>query len=151
MNPQTKAPTVIEPFEVHFLGPLTVAVDRRNHASMEYGCVLTINQENYEASRDRNGRSWIDTLLDDEEAQIRCWGRVRVRRGGWPDDLPRIEPGSQRWWDAADGERREAHRIEDEAERGRALRAIRAKYGSQPTSRTLATVDVTKRDREAWQ
>lgn len=140
-----------EPFEVHFFGPLTVPVDRSTHHTMGYGSVLMVTREAYEASRDRNGQSYLDPdFLDDEDAQLRRWGRVMMRRGPWPEGTPRLQRGSQEWWDAADAERRAAHKIEDEALKARTLAEIRAKYGSQATSQTIATCDTEKRDPEAW-
>lgn len=154
MVPQTNAPSgppqadEFEPYEVHFLGPLTFPVDR-THAVMRLGSVVTVTREVFEATKDRNGDSVLD-ILDDEQEQIHRYGRVMIRRGPWPEGKERLERGSQEWWDAAEAERRAAHGIENEAERRRALGAIRAKFGIQPTSQTLGSYDNGKRDAEAW-
>lgn len=45
------------------------------------GQELHIDQAAYERTKDRNGDTWIDTLLNDPHAQYRKWGRVYVAPG----------------------------------------------------------------------
>jgi hypothetical protein len=125
---------------IHFYGALTLPTGTDWHSismSVGYGDELTVTAPIVAASLDRNGRSWLD-LLDDEPAQIRRWGRVMMRRGPWPLES-RIEPGSAQWLDARDAARAEAHKIENPADRERALLRVRQQFGDAPTSRTLAS------------
>lgn len=137
--------------KVHLLGTLTWAFDYTHHEVIGYGTEVTISSLMLEAFRDRFGRSILDPdVLDCEEEQVRRWGKVMVRRGPWPHGVDRLVRGSQEWWDQAEAERRAAWKIDDEQERLAALRAVRAKYGTQSTSRTLATFDQSKREPGAW-
>lgn len=42
---------------------------------------MLLTQKNYEDTKDRNGESWVDTLLNDPHAQYARWGRVFVAPG----------------------------------------------------------------------
>jgi hypothetical protein len=124
-----------EPFPVHFFAPTNVPVSEWNAYSLAYGEEIVITPTIWALSQDRNGDSWLD-LLDDPEAQIARFGRVRFARGPWPTDLPKIEPGSpeeeirkaREWselWNLPTSEARAARRAE-----------LTEKYGSPPAMNT---------------
>lgn len=130
------------PEVIHFLGSLTLVVSGRNfgHGRVaEYGQELVLTDELRRLNSDRNGVCVFD-MLDDEDAQVRRWGRVVMRRGPWPDGVKRAEPGSQRWWDAYEAARKDAWKITDEVERAARLRQLGSEYGQRRTSRTIATI-----------
>lgn len=105
---------------------------------LQPGTVFRVDQALIEATRDRNGFSWID-LIDDEPGQIGLWGLVRYRRGPAPVELLRPRPGSADFADAREAARQAAHRLEDEGEKAQALKRVRDEYGRAPTSKTLTT------------
>lgn len=92
-----------------------------------------------ELSRDREGNSWVD-LLEDEPAQVARWGEVIFRPGSWPQNLPRIKPGTLDHDEAREVARRTAWNINNDADRLAALAAVKAQHGSAPvTSKTIQT------------
>ncbi len=96
-----------------------------------------INAARVESVRDAAGFSWLE-LLDDEAEQVRLFGAVRARRGPAPAQLRKPPPGSFEAGERREAARQEAHKIEDEQERLRALRQVEQEYGPRPTSRTTA-------------
>lgn len=112
MSELDATPTTVEPFEpgilrpgdrIYFLSPITLLV--RATASgvgggvmVERGSTVTITQAILDLNKDREGKSFL-ALIDDEEAQVAKFGRKVVGRGPWPSDVPVIEPGTQeaRW------------------------------------------------------
>jgi hypothetical protein len=130
--------TTVAPYPIHFLGCLTIVTSESGGgqgAVTEYGNELIVTSEFHNLNRDRNGDSFLD-LLDDEPAQMKRWGRVLVERGPWPEDLSRVEPGSQRWHDEAEAARVEAFKISDLGLRHQRQSEINAKYGPRPTTST---------------
>lgn len=103
------------------------------------GQTVTVTDALREASRDREGRSWLD-LVDDADAQIARWGRQMIARGPAPDDLTTWEPGSVEAQEAREQARREAWALPTEEARRDALAAVERIYGPAVTSRTLRTV-----------
>ncbi len=82
---------------VHFLGALTLHQSTHLHTvarSVSYGDEAVLTTEIIDANRDRLGRCALLDLLDDEDAQVKAWGSVKVRRGPWPAGLSRVQPGS---------------------------------------------------------
>src|SRR5690606_35283732 len=92
------------------------------------GDALTVTPEILEASRDQDGRSWLD-LLDDEPGQIARWGRVQVRRGPATDDLAVTERGTPEHREAREEARRAAWALGNSQERWQALRDVERIYG----------------------
>ena len=45
------------------------------------GQELRLTPKDYEETKDRNGVSWVDTLLNDPQAQYSRWGRVYIAPG----------------------------------------------------------------------
>jgi hypothetical protein len=59
----------------------------------ERGSQIVITDEILEVNQDREGNSLFD-IIDDEDAQIRRWGEVKIRRGPRPDGLTEYVPGT---------------------------------------------------------
>lgn len=101
------------------------------------GQQVEISEARYEATKDREGNSWLDL---DEEAQLARYGEVRFRWGETPDDV--------RPWDndpslanlLRETELAEARKLENTAERADAVAAIFKKYGRGQTSQTIAYI-----------
>jgi hypothetical protein len=132
----------VESYQLHFLGPVSVCVRggvMPDGRVLDYGDVLHVTPTIRELNTDRLGNTWLDKVSD-ESWQVARWGSVRVVAGPWPDDLPKIKPGSPEWLDAREEARQTAHRL-PEAERPAALRAVHEKYGPAPvTSRTTRRI-----------
>lgn len=125
------------PFTVHFFTSKTVLLTEMRGRTFEFGDELQITAAIYELSKDRNGQSWLD-LIDDTDAQIERWGKVRYARGPWPEALPRVQAGSPEEADLIAREWAEAWKLPTEEERNEARAALYRKYGSPPqTSRHL--------------
>ena len=138
-NPTEQDSTAEPPTMIHFLASgLTIQIRMGWGKVMRYGDQLPITPEVVEANKDRNGRSWLE-LVDDEPAQVRRFGKVAFRRGPWPSDLPRYEPGSFEHAEAREIARAKAHELLDPKERAKALRAVEVQFGRGPTTnRTIA-------------
>lgn len=127
---------------VHVVGP-TLSVHTKPNSTdsvrvLSHGEELLITNEVKIANTGTDGKCRLLALIDDEPRQIRELGQVVVRRGPWPGGS-RLLPGSFEADERREAARQEAHKIEDEQERLRALRQIEQEYGPQPTSRTTAT------------
>jgi len=100
---------------------------------LKRGEEFTVTPELYEATKDRNGASWLDMT---PEAQVKRWGMVRFHEGPAPVDLA-AEVDSVGV--GADDEsvmyrrgiaaREYARAISDPAKRAEALKEVQAKYG----------------------
>ncbi len=128
---------------VHFLGALTLHQSTHLHTvarSVSYGDEAVLTTEIIDANRDRLGRCALLDLLDDEDAQVKAWGSVKVRRGPWPAGLSRVQPGSPAWDDNRAAALRAAALLPDPDQQRIAAAKVRAEYGSSPEarSRTLA-------------
>jgi hypothetical protein len=135
---KTKTPTPGD--SIHFLvDGFTFALDTglmaQSHVSRR-GETAVLTQKLIDASRDRDGHSWLD-LLHDELAQIERWGQVRFAPGAAPADIAPWLPGSVEAEQAREQARRAAFAILDDTERRRALADIDARFGRPSTSRTL--------------
>lgn len=100
------------------------------------GQTVTLTADMIEASRDRNGDSWLD-LLHDDLAQIARWGEVRIAPGPAPADMAPWLPGSPEEDAAREQARRAAYALVDDAERRLALARVDERFGRLKTSRTL--------------
>lgn len=126
--------------QVHFLAAMTVPISPDYGAVLQRGATIELTEQMIEATRDRNGVSWLD-LVDDDEAQIERWGQVTFHRGECPDSITS--------WNGEDGagmrgllrtqEIEEARLISHPGERRERIAEITAKYGAAPTSWTIAT------------
>ncbi len=138
----TTTTTTETTYPIHFLGPLTIVTSGSGGGQgqvTEYGSEMIVTPEFHDHNRDRNGDSFLD-VLGDESAQIKRWGRVLVQRGPWPDNVSRVEPGSQRWRDDYEAARKEAHQMASPEKRDARLSDLRKQYGPAPTtSTTLAS------------
>lgn len=129
-------------FLIHVVGS-SLSVHTRPHATdssrvLSYGEELLVTPEVVLANTGVDGKCRLLELVDDEPRQIRELGQVVVRRGPWPGGS-RLLPGDFPWQEAREAARQEAHKIEDEQERLKALRQVEQEYGPRPTSRTTAT------------
>ena len=125
---------------IHFLVdgftfPLDSGLMAQSHVSRR-GETAVITQKLIDASRDRDGNSWLD-LLHDELGQIERWGQVRFAPGAAPADMSPWLPGTPEADAAREQERRAAWAILDDGERHRTLAEIDARFGRPLTSRTL--------------
>lgn len=135
----TEIPSRTAPALIHFYGPLTVAVDDSPNRVMSWGSELVVSEAVRERSKDRFGKSWLD-IIDDEPAQIRCWGRVMVGSGPWPSHLPKHQPGSIEASDAYETARMAAWKLPTEYARAEEFDRIRDQFGAAPvTSKTIET------------
>ena len=135
--------TSIYPRVIHLLTSVTIPADNvgalrsASATVVNRGQTVTISPEQYEATKDRLGNSWLDL---DEEAQEVRFGEVRFRDGVAPDG---VHP-----WDHDEGlknllretELAEARKLENTAERADAVAAIFKKYGRGQTSQTIAYI-----------
>lgn len=133
-----------DPVVVRFLAPLTVQIDRFHASVLSWGADLIVTDEIRELSKDRNGSSWLD-LLGDEAGQIKRWGKVVFVEGPWPDDVPRLQPGSLDFYDARETARQAAWKISDPEERAAALAQVNAEFGPPlPSNKTLQEIGPTR-------
>ena len=103
------------------------------------GDEVTITESLLEASRDRNGDSWLH-LLHDPDTQVRRWGRLAFAPGPFPTNEVSAEPGTVARELAREKARQAAVAITDRAARTQAMQQVQAVYGGpRPTSQTLAT------------
>ncbi|KQS66160.1 hypothetical protein [Modestobacter sp. Leaf380] len=132
------------PVRVHFLGPVmlhlasgSVFGDTR---ACGYGTEVDVTEELLRANDDRNGQSWLRTWLLSGNDTHSSGGQELVRRGPWPEDASRLQPGSFEWEDARDRDVKAAHQIDDPAERAARRQWVQDFYGAAPTtSSTLFT------------
>lgn len=108
-----------------------------HHGVSRRGSDLVLTDRVIEATRDRNGDTWLD-LLHDEAGQIAKFGRVVMAAGPAPAEmLP--ERGSVEFEELYREAYSAAVGIENGAERRQALDAVSARFGPRgATSRTLA-------------
>ncbi len=130
-------------FLVHVVGP-SLSVHTRPHSTdssrvLSYGEELLITPEVVMANTGVDGKCRLLELIDDEPRQVRELGQVVVRRGPWPEGQSRLLYGDVAWLEAREAARQEAHKIENDQERLRALAKVEQDYGPRPTSRTTAT------------
>jgi hypothetical protein len=135
--------TTTEQPVIHFYESMTITLSPSLAARSRvygYGDELVITDDVREASRDRNGRSWLD-WLDTDADEYRRGERLIARRGPWPAGTCRLSPGSFEWTDAREQAVREAFTITDPSARAERRREIEAFYGpAEPTSRTHAVI-----------
>jgi hypothetical protein len=133
MTDTPKAP----PDKVHFYGPLTAYLGGFSSQSMKWGDELEVTENVREMSKDRNGISWLD-LVDDEDEQLRRFGKVLFRAGPWPADEPEWDPGSLEEEDAREAARVAAWKVPGDAARSAALAKVNEDFGRmKATSKTL--------------
>jgi hypothetical protein len=90
------------------------------------GQTVTITQSLIDASKDRNGRSWIGLTADE---QLSAYGRVIFTEGAAPDGLLPWAPNSDDWLIARQRARDEALGIADQTARAAAQQAVEARFG----------------------
>jgi len=132
--------TGFAPFPTHFLGPVSLVADSGRGRVFAYGHELQLTPEIVALNTDRNGTCKLAELIDDEAAQVKEWGTVRVRRGPWPEGVSRLEPGSYEWELAREAARQEAWKLVDETRRAAAVADVVSQFGAAPrTSKTVRT------------
>lgn len=130
----TAKPRRLQPGEhFHVLSPRGALIAG---AAYRRGDTLTLTAEQIESQRDRLGNSWADDVS--EAGQLARWGEVRIGLGPWPEDTPKLLPGSVEHSEAREAARRAAHALQNPDTRLAALRAVEADFGPSPaTSRTV--------------
>ncbi|WP_146078084.1 hypothetical protein [Subtercola sp. Z020] len=85
------------------------------------GDTLTVTEALIEASRDRNGESWLDAVVTGDDQ--------RIGFGPFPSDVPVLLPGSLEFQAERERRRDQAWRIPTTAERDLALAQVYAEFG----------------------
>lgn len=101
------------------------------------GQQVEISQARYEATKDREGNSWMDLTENEQEAR---WGEVRFRWGETPDGVNPWDRDASLANLLRETELAEARKLENTAERADAVAAIFKKYGRGQTSSTVAYI-----------
>jgi len=86
------------------------------------GMTVTITDELIRASRDRNGDSWLQRLVDPNE--------TRFAMGPFPSNQPVFKPGSNEFERERERRRQAAWAVADEGDRAKALKAVQAEFGA---------------------
>lgn len=123
------------PGTIHFRSSMAIRFSEHESRVMVRGETVELTPEMIELSRDRNGATSF-SLLDDEPAQVRRWGKVIFARGECPEAV--------QWWNSPDstGDRKyardlafqEAELIRDPVAKYEAHKAIREKFGRISTN-----------------
>lgn len=102
------------------------------------GDEIIVTSEMLDAAKNNAGQPGGIAIAGDEPEQVRRWGKVRLRVGEAPSDLPRWVHGSPEWREAREQARQAAWREPDPDRRAAALREVHRRYGAAPvTSVTL--------------
>lgn len=121
----------------HVLEPFTLASGFNSTSAsriVKRGETITITQKHVDASRDRNGRSWL------EEAMAPGAVSTRIAPGPWPSGKAPWRVGDRNWADAREQARLEAWAQPTEELQHEALREVHRKFGpSAPTNQTIRT------------
>lgn len=128
------------PRVIHALATFTLSDENLNAAWASSGTLLhrgqtvTVTAAHYEATKDRDGNSWLDYSEEEQESR---WGEVRFRDGETPADVHAWDndPGLSRL--LRNTELAEARGLRNTAEREEAVRAVYEKYGRGQTSQSL--------------
>lgn len=138
------APTVEPGTVVHCLDDHGIVVPRSTSIIGEpalhvfRGDTFTVTSEMLEASKNGAGVPGGVSLAADEVEQVRRWGKVRLRVGEAPSDLPRWTHGTAEWREAREAARKSAWSITDPDERAEARARVEQMFGPAPvTSVTL--------------
>lgn len=106
---------------------------------LERGRSYVVSREMLQANLRPDGSSVLD-LLDDEPRQVTVFGEVKLRRGPFPADEVKADPGTRDWALQREQARRAAHMAPTDELRAAALRAVEERFGpAAPTSTTTAT------------
>lgn len=90
------------------------------------GDTITVTEAMIEASRDRNGKSWLDAVAAGDDS--------RIGLGPFPSDVPALLPGSLEFQAERERRREQAWLIPTVAEREAALAEVYRDFGSlRPT------------------
>ena len=96
------------------------------HRVMYRGDTFEVTEEEYEASKDLKGRSWLDMTPEDQEAR---WGNQNFGEGDLPEGIEWADDDLHgqvyRQWQAAT---ERAKKISDPAERAQAYADIKRKF-----------------------
>ena len=119
----------------HAVRPVSLPVSLSAHQPprlLNVADEILLTAEVIEANRDRAGRCALLDNLDSPSAAI--------QRGPAPATLSRLAPGSFEAAEAREARRQAAHRLEDPAEKARALADVVATFGREQTSKTLMVI-----------
>lgn len=106
---------------------------------------IIITEELIEASRDRNGNVTWPTMVHDEAAQLRRWGKIHLAPGEPPEGMQPWERGSADWAEQREIARKAAWAEVDPQRRAAALQRVTEVYGAAPTTSTVHAVHKTDR------
>lgn len=105
--------------------------------------VVTLTDRLIEASRDSEGRSWLD-LADDIDSQIAKWGEQKFARGPAPASMRPWESGTVEEDIARERALAEVWAMPEGEQRDKALAEVRRTYGRSQTSQTIMTMGFEK-------
>lgn len=105
---------------------LTAAGDAAPGRVLYQGETVTLSAEQVDATRDRNGDSWLDLT---PEEQVRKWGSQKFGIGPAPDDLKLAGDDESVLYRRGLRARAEAQAISNPADRREALADVEAEYG----------------------
>lgn len=91
------------------------------------GETFTVSAEEYELSKDRIGRSWLDLTPDEQVAR---WGMQKFGTGTAPEDMTFAGDDEGYQYKAGTRAREQALLISHPVERAEALAAIEKRYGA---------------------
>lgn len=119
-----------QPGLIHFRHGMAIRFSEHESRMVVRGETLELTPEMIDVSRDRNGVSHF-TLLDDEQEQVRRWGKIYYRRGACPPEV--------QWWNSPDStadrkyardvELQEANLIRDPVLKFERMKEIKEKFG----------------------
>lgn len=121
--------------QVHFLESGFSFTSTENAATghvSRRGLVITVTTALIEASKDRNGDSWL-ALVGDPDAQVKRWGKIMMGTGPWPESEGLWLKGSPEAEIERERRRTIAHALPDEQDRTKALRALYVEFGHADT------------------
>lgn len=98
-----------------------------------------LDAEMVEASRDKFGRLTWTALVFDEQAQVKRWGRVYLRPGPAPENMESFVGKGREWSEQRELAVMKAQALSDPFERGEAVAAVTARFGTPPNPNASMT------------
>ncbi len=98
-----------------------------------------LDAEMVEASRNKFGALTWTTLVYDEQAQVRKWGRVYLRPGLAPEDMESFTGKGREWSEQREAAVMAAQAIGDPYERREAMAAVTVRFGTPPNPNASVT------------